>query len=359
MFCALNHSFISLLLNAITVTLAVAFVFIKWYRKSCRILSMEYIVLFIAFAFIYFIGGISSDSFTISRLLSMTCLLGYYLFSINYYDDVYTLIQDINTALFAIIVLSTILYLIGVPEAFYRENASLLTFKGAATNRNSYAEITLFFLVTNFCIYSKKRNIVRLVLCHALAIITTVMTRSATATICITILTVLLLLILNKFLSSHFPFAAFLVFYVFAFCAIMAYQGAEFNGLEWILDAFNKNSTLTGRTNLWAAAFDAISEKLLFGYGFDSEVLLNYGAKYTDPHNSILYILLTQGIAGASVMVLVIFSIMLKSRSKKLKSEYLFCAMLAFVVVWMIRGLVESGLSYTHFAFWVSLIILE
>jgi len=77
--------------------------------------------------------------------------------------------------------------------------------------------------------------------------------------------------------------------------------------------------TLTGRTELWSAAFEMIAERPLFGWGYNSteeqfSLLFNhefYGTP-VNPHQMLLHLTLGVGLVGAS-LALVIFSLRLRT----------------------------------------------
>lgn len=97
----------------------------------------------------------------------------------------------------------------------------------------------------------------------------------------------------------------------------------------------------------------------LFGYGYDTEILLQNGVKENDPHNGIIYILLTGGVLGL-VLFLVMLKPLLVNRHCDIDvkdSTYVYLRIFAFT--WAIRGLVESVFSYTHFVFWITVIAFD
>lgn len=353
-------SYISYALNAITLFIAVFLMLNGSAKKILKSkLCTKYILYFSLLIFIYLISGLISSDFTISRILSLICLLMYYLFSICQYKSIYDLLQDINMALLVIVILSFVLYLFGNPNVFYIENATTLTFKGIAANRNSYAEVTMFLIVSSFCIYQKKRKPLPFIFSVGLSIYTTLLTNSATATICVILLSGSLLLISLKKRVKYISFGVFAFVYFIVFILLTLFQNTNIGIFQWITEAFNKDATFTGRTDLWSAAMKAISQRPVFGYSYDTDVLLQYGMRYLDPHNSILYILLTEGIIGLVAFVVMILSVFAKKKDSKLKSNYIYASMVIFFMIWLIRGLVESGCSYSHFLFWVSIIILD
>lgn len=85
--------------------------------------------------------------------------------------------------------------------------------------------------------------------------------------------------------------------------------------LEAITDALGKDITLTGRTVLWAGSLEAVSERPLFGYGYDGfwggwwspshEVWRITGWTPPHSHNAVIEMLLAAGIVGAVLLVFI------------------------------------------------------
>lgn len=352
---------LALLLNAITVFWAfVGFVNRMFLTKSKIRISRKYIFFFAALLVIYLFSGFVTP-LSVKRIFSMACLLAYYIHVICNYDDIIYLMKDVNRALFFIIALSVILYISGSDHVMYTENATSEVFKGIADNRNSYAEFTLFFVVTNFCLWrhSKTLGLWRL-FTSAIAIYTTALTNGATSIICMYLLVLLLVITLIwKSMGRLISFNVFSVVYVVVFAVMVVSQYTEWSVLEYVIDIFEKTSSLTGRTNIWRITIEQISAKPIFGFGYESAALLENGVVENDPHNSVLYTMFTQGIVGVAVFIGMTAFLWKNDIDKKIKGNIIYNAMLLFVITWLIRGLTESVFSYTHFVFWCALIIME
>ena len=125
-----------------------------------------------------------------------------------------------------------------------------------------------------------------------------------------------------------------------------------------ISSAFGKATTLTGRTQIWDSSFNLILKKPILGYGLDTTVLLDKGILENDPHNGILYIILTQGFIGF-IFTVYLFIKTLGTINQVMKNIPQIYPMVAFIFCWFCRGLVESSLSYTHFGFWILLVVIR
>ncbi len=291
------------------------------------------------------------------RFMSMVCVCAYYVYSIYYFKDTHTLIKSINGALLFLIMLGYILSYIDFENVSYVENATTRTFKGLASNRNSYSEITLFYIATNMYLWVKnKQNGLFYFATTALALYTTFMTGSATSSVCAVLL--ISLCIIYTLTKKTIPLKFMLIVYLFFFVMMIVMQSENVPFLREIQEYFNKDSGMTGRQNIWKVSWLLIEEHLLLGRGFDTEVLLNIGIRENDTHNGVLYILLTQGIVGFSILLYtfykVLHNIKLSFETNKM-NVYLYI----FVIVWLIRGLTESCFTYTHFVFWIALICIK
>lgn len=352
-------NYISLFLNFCTIIVAfIGFINIQSIKVRNR-LSQKYILYFGVLAFIYLCAAFV-EQIDITRFFSLMCLLGYYLFAICCYKNVDKLIRDVNKALLFVIIIGFSLYIFGNENVMYVENASMTVFKGITSNRNSYSEISLFYIATNFYIWRKdKKHFLWRCITSFIAVYTTIMTNSATSIMCTTLLLVLMLGCNFKTMSKLYSLNLFFVVYIVAFTIIVLMQNTDLEITKVITTFFDKTSSFTGRTDIWSMSINYIPKSPLFGFGYDNHVLLNQGIIENDPHNGILYIALTQGIAGIISFVCMISFVVGIDRDTNVKRDDAYITMLIFVIVWLVKGLVESVFSYTHFIFWCAIIVLE
>ena len=353
-------AYISLALNVLTVIVVFCAFFggkkrLEWQNK----LTIKYLIAFVILATIY-IAGTFNGEFEISRLASVFCLLAYYLYIIDSGKKMSSLLKDLWRALFAIIIISFVLYLFGNEHVMYIEDATSMVFKGITANRNSYSEISLFFVAIDFCLYKKGlKSLLGFVVTSGIATYTTFLTNGAANIVCIIFLLVLLFFSEYKSIKKHLFFVRFLVVYFVLFSVLVIAKNFEFAPLVFISNLFEKSSTITGRSDLWAEALAAILKAPIWGYGYDTTILMDSGALHNDPHNGLLYILLTQGLMGSVYMAIMIYPICRYGNAQKLKNDVVYRSMMLFSSIWLFKGLVESVFSYTHFAFWCAIIIME
>lgn len=348
---------ISISLNAITLIGALIALF-NIQNKAGKKVAQKYILFFVVLGITYLCAALV-DQITITRFFSLVCLSGYCLFAILHYDSVDKLLRDMNKATLIVIVLSFLLYLKGENNVMYFENATSIVFKGIAANRNSYSEISLFYIATNFYIwYQDKKALLWRLVTTFLAVYTTFLTNGATSIICVCLLLLLLIGCHVKKLRRLYSFQVFGIIYIVIFCIIVLSQYSDFAILRYVLEIFEKSTTLTGRTDIWRSTIESIFHSPLFGFGYDTSELYSKGIIVNDPHNGLLYIALTQGIIGIVAFISMLLFI-IKNNHGKAENNNAYMVMFAFVLVWLIKGLVESVFSYAHFVFWCALIIME
>lgn len=226
-----------------------------------------------------------------------------------------------------------------------------------AKNRNSFSEITLFYVASNLYLWREsKQHSMFYIITTAFAVYTTFLTHSATSAV-----SVLLMIILSigyAVTKKTISFKLFLSVYAVVFVSLIIMQSVNIPFMSEIMGYFQKDSSLTGRTDIWKTALNLISEHPTFGRGYDTTVLLRNGIVENDPHNSILYMLLTQGTCGTLIFICMFYRTLTEA-GHVLINDTLYSHMYIFIIVWMIRGLTESAFTYTHFVFWISIIVIE
>lgn len=82
----------------------------------------------------------------------------------------------------------------------------------------------------------------------------------------------------------------------------------EVVGLKYLFGMVGRSENFTGRTDLWAVALQAINEKTLVGWGFDSLASLNnrFGIAYGQFHNGYLDLLVRGGVISLLLLLAMI-----------------------------------------------------
>lgn len=319
--------------------------------KSFDIFKDNGLLAICLFVFLGIILSSIGNTFSFQRILSFFCFIIFYVFSFSFFKTENELLLSLGLSLTYLILLSLLLYYKNDVNVMYIASASEIDFKGVASNRNSFAEIALLNIVIFSYFLAKYRIKILCFIVIAVSIFSIYLTKGATSLICCILL--LLFLILNK--KIRFLINSKLFYFVIAAGFIIVFL-KNVSLMRPFLNLFEKSDTLTGRTDIWDVSLKLFLDKPLFGYGYDMTVLLDRGFLENDPHNGILYILLTQGFFGFAIFV---FSIIyLVGDIKKGRDNLLVRCLFFFMLVWIIRSFVESGYSYTHFAFWVSALMV-
>jgi O-antigen ligase len=143
--------------------------------------------------------------------------------------------------------------------------------------------------------------------------------------------------------------SAVLKYYMFlslAFCAFFAYWIFDF---DQIFQSLDRDSTLTGRTDIWRQGYLLIADRPIFGYGYEileGETLVSVvsGTFVPHLHNSWLNITLQFGVAGVLLHLVAYISIAKRGlavlKSFEFKLGALVVAMLCMLLV---HSTVESS----------------
>ena len=116
--------------------------------------------------------------------------------------------------------------------------------------------------------------------------------------------------------------------------------------------------TLTGRIPIWEELFEYVKNRPLFGYGYNSfwttkhifELELATGWPVTHSHSEYLEVLLGIGLVGTVLYLsIVIVSIYISLKRFKLRSIYVYSFCFAFLIFYMLRGILESGIMHETF----------
>lgn len=349
---------LTFMLNIVTCIIAGIYFLINMTKKTYNErIVVKYIVCGIAIIILNQLSSMIANEEDNSRTISIICLFAYYLYVLYMFKEPDDVIKSINITLFFLIMASFIFYYIKPMNVTYIENATTRYFKGVAYNRNSYADISLFYIASNIYLWSKKKKYTLFYLpTTIIALYTTYLTHSATSTVCAFLLVLLSLIYL--FTKRTIPLSIFVGGYIFIFVSLIIIQSSNTPFLSQITRYFQKSNGLTGRTNIWTTTMKLLTEAPVFGRGFDTYVLARNGIVENDPHNSILYTLLTQGVCGIFIIIYMLYK-PIKIARQTLGNNDLFAFLYIFIMIWMVRGLTESVMSYTHFTFWISVVAVE
>ncbi|MBQ7241830.1 MAG: O-antigen ligase family protein, partial [Firmicutes bacterium] len=307
-----------------------------------------------------------------TRTMSMVCIWSFLVCCIYWSrkETIYGGMMYVSSLMF---IFSIIAYLFFREEAVSIESTGVYAFKGVAGNRNSFILYVLcFFLGAAVLLFRRdwkdkeklKKNIFFAVivgLFSATGIFFEILSGSRTGVFVLFLF--IALLAVFAFVKIKFP--AWLV--PALYCGIWLVIGII--GIENIIpkqifeSVFGRSITLSMRTVLWDIAKEIMPHSVIAGFGFDNTILASLhlvadGNSYiNDPHNSLLYILLTQGAVGLIAIIYMFVKPLSKAVSVRGNRTVTF--ILIFISVMILRGLVESIFQYTDTMLWCMLIALE
>lgn len=290
----------------------------------------------------------------------------------NYKDDFKRLINCIFYALCIFTVVSI--------YAIYAEN-QLELFSlggdngvyGAMTQKNVFAFILLyeFMIILHYLTEKDTLSIVRrklnvkIILFIYIGIIASllILSRCSSAIIC-----ALFLIVWNVFYGklrtlniAHFYFIFNLLLLLYTY----SYEKWDLGSL--LGSYFDKDITLTGRTDIWSAVLQAIKNFNIFGYGtyhFGDQNFQNYVLDHVynlpglHAHNNLLEMTVETGILGVSIFVIAILccSKLLVNLTKKRKESFklLSSCLLVFAVIGSVDYSISPG-TFSQFMFYLLL----
>jgi O-antigen ligase len=161
---------------------------------------------------------------------------------------------------------------------------------------------------------------------------------------------------LLPFLSvMRFPVVQRIPLLLFALVAMIALGALVFQNAALLPAVLSKDSTLTGRTELWALVLVAIGNHPWLGYGFDSfwqglqgdslTIIRGVGWLVPTAHNGYLDLLLGLGVVGAVLFLAPLVQMVVRAL-RYLAAEYSSAGYFptAFIIFWLIYNLNESAL---------------
>jgi O-antigen ligase len=193
-----------------------------------------------------------------------------------------------------------------------------------------------------------------------LSIMLTFFSLSETSLLVLTILIVLFPIFKSFSWNNNLRNFLFALMFALGLCAIwwILYNPGIF------MSALGRDSSLTGRTDLWRAVFSAILERPLLGYGYDAfwggvggkdaYVLRGAGWLPGTAHSGFLDLLLELGITGA-IIFCAHFILALRRAILRINSGTMIAAIwpLTYLTFMVLANLAESPILRQHSLYWI------
>ena len=220
---------------------------------------------------------------------------------VNVYKNSNKILKIFQNIFFTYLLINIILYIVmpnGILEAFPEIN-----FLGIRTRFTDYA-FPLIFIGLLTIKDNKKYNI----LCIIISLITIIMASVSTAIIGVFI-AVFFIFISNKFFNTKNLFTpkrwltiALIFVILITFFRI---QNVFSNIIE---DIFNKNATLTGRTEIWDLSYEYILDKPILGHGYNNDGNFVYWrGTFWQGHNQIIQLLYDGGFISLILFIIILY----------------------------------------------------
>ena len=208
----------------------------------------------------------------------------------------------------------------------------------------------LSIIFINRGVLNKKSKIS--IILQLIIIISIFMSRSSTAIMAIVVfyLSEFVVKYLNKKIKIKISYI--IILYILLVLIVVFFDGGEIFRVG-ISEIFNKNASLTGRTEIWDLAKEMILKSPIYGYGNDDAII--FLGSYWYAHNGILDLLIQGGII-ALAMYIYICRITLNSVSKS-KNSSLYAVTVPIVMGFSVIMFTESCVNFSLLLYVVFVIL--
>lgn len=144
--------------------------------------------------------------------------------------------------------------------------------------------------------------------------------------------------LVGKKIMEKFSFFHFLTGYSIVWVVLVIVNNTKVFQ-NFIVNVLQRDLTLSGRTNIWNATIEKISERPWLGYGINERVLLT--AQSFVAHNTVLQIILESGIIGFSIFMtifLIVGTILYKNHN----------VLISYIITVGIFGILVGGLTEAY-----------
>lgn len=325
---------------------AFAFYLLLFYRTTLRGMVAAWPFLLVCLYALCSTMWSSDPSMTLRRglVLSATTLFGAYLGGRYPVHEFQTLLL---WALGAMACVSLLLFFIRPTMVLdpYHVN----DFRGLTEHKNMFGEYMAELLLVAICFTSKRRWVRGAVVVVALVMLLWAHSGSAMLAVGITFLFFPALFALRFRRSQAILLVIAGASLAAGFLALLSRDWTS------VLDVLGKDSTLTGRSQLWSLVWEAIYRRPLLGYGFDSfwhgltgesiRVISVVGWQVAHSHNGYLDVLLDFGLVGSCIVGLALLRT-LKDALRYARSQSGVAALwpASFLIFCLVHALGEAGL---------------
>lgn len=313
--------------NYIWFAINLIIIFNYLYRKKGKIKKIQNKEIFIFIVVLILITIIGNNDFktNIINIFQLIITITYAFSIINQFSDG----EKIKIILYSFLIIMIINYyfIFKYPvEAVQFSDGRFIEWNGSFSHKNICGAVMALGCLFSSIIFIEKKDFKKISLMVILLGFYCLLKTQSMTGLCIYIIPLILIYII-KFVKK-FNIANILLFMQSIFYLIILY-GQEANNI--FKQLFNRDLTLTGRTNIWNASIYAIKFKPFWGYGYGSfwnneENLniiyyLDYTHHFMGAHNGLLDLILQIGIIGLLSCLVLLFIIPCYKLKKSMQSN--------------------------------------
>lgn len=353
-----NNSFDSItqVIWMLAYVLSIYYIF-KYKKNHIKIEPTVLLILSIVFLSVFWSV---SPSLSLQRFFALTgtTIFGYYLALRYNYKEILSILVKV----FGFIFILSFIFILFFPTMGVETSVNVGSWRGIFVTKNTLGRYAVIgFLVMILYIlqkeYYSKIGINRAYFYLMLSIILLIGSRSSTS------LLIMLIIIIAIFSSRLLFINIFLRLSIVLFSTVgLIILIVLFDDKINIYEVLGKDSTLTGRTELWDLIWLQISSKYWFGYGYSAfwqssysgniTRFLNWGP--TSAHNGILDIWLQLGIFGVFIVLLSFFKNFIISLKRLFScKDYESFIPPIFLFIIALNNITESSFLVHNSLFWI------
>lgn len=316
-----------------------------WLMSKKKVLKKHFGFLFstLLYFMIFIISSLINNQFALVNIIgSIASIISFIMLIqitfIYYGKEIITLVSHFLQLL---IIINSVIYWFkpyGLVQSSYYGN-----YIHFLANRNGLILIyfvVIAIMITDYYIRENKLSFKKKIWIATIGL-TIVPFKSGTATLCI--IGMLIVMFVSNNIVRWFSYLKVWIIYAIVTVIMVFMRVTEY--FEFIFSLVGKDTTLTGRTIIWKAAEEMITESfksMIWGYGATTSITFYFNGKLLSSHNMIIEMLLRGG-AIALLMYIVVIIYCKKEHSKERKVNYQYnCYINVILLFALLASLTET-----------------
>jgi len=344
-----------LIIRGFAYIIALAFFFIN-FKENIHILRTR--KLFLIFL-LFFISSMYWSGFPVKVFINWGHLVGLMLVVMSarvYFVENTEKIFSTLSVFFFVCVLLSFTFVIVVPSIGINQDGR---WQGISGNANSLGVITIISTWAALArMYKKVGKLWVTILMLILSTIVLIGSGSKTSFIVSVFVFLFMHLLVSLESSSTFKRLTVISLWFFLGTIVstsIVIFAPQLLGMDGVMNALGRNATFSGRTIVWAHAWELFQVKVIHGWGFDStlSVIRYTGGRLGQFHNGYLDILVRGGTIGLSLVVLMTFTLLKKLFLIKKEGYRTAVIFLSIIVAILIHNISEASLVRGSHMLWI------